>query len=97
MKLNEFCLARSYYLSKAKRERDSLALSILRLNAFKVQEIINLIRYTYLDSLTLDLETNINRLRKLISLYIATNIKIISEYTSFMELIKGRSAFIRDL
>jgi len=60
----------------------------------KVQEIINLTRYTYLDSSTPDLETNINRLRKLISLYIATNVEIISEYTLFMKLIKGRSAFI---
>jgi hypothetical protein len=53
--------------------------------------------YTYLDSSTPDLETNIDGLRKLISLYIATNVEIISEHTSFIELIKGRSAFIRDL
>ena len=36
MKLDEFCLARSCYLSKAKRERDSLAyrldLLITRIN-----------------------------------------------------------------
>jgi hypothetical protein len=48
----------------------------------------------YLDGLTLDLETNINGLRKLISLYIAINVKIILEYTLFIELIKGRGAFI---
>ncbi len=72
-------------------------LSTLRLNISKVQEIINLPRYTYLDSSTPDLETNINGLRKLITLYMAANVEIISEYTSFMELIKGRGAFVRDL
>jgi len=41
-------------------------LSTLRLDTSKVQEIINLAWYTYLDSSTPDLETNINRLRKLI-------------------------------
>ncbi|KAG9228013.1 hypothetical protein BJ875DRAFT_390272, partial [Amylocarpus encephaloides] len=60
-------------------------------------EIINLTRYTYLDSSTLDLETNIDRLRKLISLYLATNVEIISEYTSFIVLIKGGGAVVQDL
>jgi hypothetical protein len=63
----------------------------------KVQEIINLAQYIYLDSSTLDLETNIDRLRKLISLYIAANVKIILKHTLFIELIKGRGAFMRDL
>jgi hypothetical protein len=72
-------------------------LSTLYLDTSKVQEIIDLVRYTYLDSSTLDLETNIDKLRKLISLYIATNVEIISEYTSFMESIKGGGAFVRDL
>jgi hypothetical protein len=47
--------------------------------------------------LTPDLETNIDGLRKLISLYMAVNVEIISEYISFMELIKGGGAFMRDL
>jgi hypothetical protein len=51
----------------------------------------------YLDSSTPDLETDINRLRKLISLYMAANVEIISEYTLFIELIKDRGALIRDL
>jgi hypothetical protein len=72
-------------------------LSTLCLDMSKVQEIIDLARYTYLDSSTPDLETDINRLRKLISLYIATNIEIISEYTSFIESIKGGGTFMRDL
>jgi hypothetical protein len=61
---------------------------------FKVQEIINFARYIYLDNSTPDLETNINRLRKLISLYITINIKIISKYISFIELIENKGAFI---
>lgn len=51
-------------------------LSTLRLDASKVQEIIDLARYTYLDSSTPDLETNIDGLRKLISLYMAANIRV---------------------
>ena len=54
-------------------------------------------QYTYLDSSTPDLETNVDGLRKLISLYIATNVEVISEHTSFIELIKGGGAFVRDL
>jgi hypothetical protein len=38
--------------------------------------------------------TRINRLRKLISFYIATNVKIILKYTLFIKLIKGKGAFI---
>ena len=72
-------------------------LSTLRLDASKVQEIIDLARYTYLDGSTPDLETDIDRLRKLISLYMAANVEMISEHTSFMELIKGGGAFVRDL
>ena len=33
----------------------------------------------------------------MISLYIAVNVEIISEHTSFIELIEGRGAFVRDL
>jgi hypothetical protein len=72
-------------------------LSTLRLDTSRVQEIINLTQHTYLDNSTLDLETNIDRLRKLILLYIAANVEVISEYTSFIELIEGRGAFMRDL
>lgn len=72
-------------------------LSTLRLDASKVQEIIDLARYTYLDGSTPDLETDIDGLRKLISLYMAANVEIISEHTSFMELIEGGGAFVRDL
>jgi hypothetical protein len=50
-----------------------------------------------LDGSTPDLETDINGLRKLISLYMAANVKIISEHTLFMELIEGKVAFVRDL
>jgi hypothetical protein len=55
------------------------------------------VRYIYLDSSTLVLETKINELRKLIYLYIATNVEVVFEYTSFIDLIKGKGAFIRDL
>ena len=72
-------------------------LSTLRVDAPKVQEIIDLARYTYLDSSTPDLKTDIDGLRKLISLYMAANVEIISEHTSFMELIEGGGAFVRDL
>jgi len=48
----------------------------------------------YLDNLISDLETNIDELRKLIFLYMAINIKIISEYILFMELIKNRGIFV---
>jgi hypothetical protein len=51
----------------------------------------------YLDSSTPDLKTDINGLKKLISFYLAANIEIISEYTSFMALIEGGGAFVRDL
>jgi hypothetical protein len=50
----------------------------------------------YLNNSTLNLKTNIDRLRKLISLYIAANVEIILKYTSFIELIKGGGAFMRD-
>jgi len=43
----------------------------------------------YSDSLTRDLETEINRLRKLICLYIAANVEVVSEPTSSIDLIKG--------
>jgi hypothetical protein len=72
-------------------------LSTLRLDASKVQEVINLARYVYLDSSTPDLKTKIDRLRKLICLYIAANVEVVSEHTSFMDLIEGRGAFVRDL
>jgi hypothetical protein len=48
----------------------------------------------YLNGSTLDLKTNINKLRKLISLYIATNVEIILKHTLFIKLIKGKGAFI---
>ncbi len=44
-----------------------------------------------------DLETEIDGLRKLICLYIAANVHVISEHTSFMDLIEGGGAFMRDL
>jgi hypothetical protein len=67
------------------------------LDASKVREVINLARYVYLDGSTPDLETEIDRLRKLICLYIAANVEVVSEHTSFMDLIKGGGAFVRDL
>jgi hypothetical protein len=44
-------------------------LSTLRLDASKVQQVIDLARYAYLDSLTPDLETEIDGLRKLTCLH----------------------------
>jgi hypothetical protein len=72
-------------------------LSTLRLDALKVQVVIDLARYTYLDSSTPDLELEIDGLRKLICLYIAANVEVVSEHTSFMDLIKGGCAFVRDI
>jgi hypothetical protein len=67
------------------------------LDASKIQEVIDLARYAYLDGSTPGLETKIDGLRKLIYLYIAANVKVVSEHTSFMDLIEGRGAFVRDL
>jgi hypothetical protein len=72
-------------------------LSTLRLHESKVQEVIDLAQYAYLDSSTPDLETEIDGLRKLICFYIAANVEVVSEHTSFMDLIEGRGAFVRDL
>jgi hypothetical protein len=72
-------------------------LSTLRLDASKVQEVIDLARYAYLDDSTPDLETEIDGLRKLICFYIAANVEVVSEHTSFMDLIEGGGAFVRDL
>jgi hypothetical protein len=72
-------------------------LSTLRLDASKVQQVIDLARYAYLDSSTPDLETEIDGLRKLTCLYMAANVEVVSEHTSFMELIEGGGAFVRDL
>jgi hypothetical protein len=49
------------------------------------------------DGLTPDLETEINGLRELICLYIADNVEVVSEHTSFMNLIEDGGAFVRDL
>ncbi len=49
-----------------------------------------------MDSSIPDLETEINGLRKLICLYMAANIEVV-RHTSFMDLITGRGAFVRDL
>jgi len=72
-------------------------LSTLHLYASKVQQVIDLARYAYLDSSTPDLETEIDGLRKLTCLYMAANVEVVSEHTSFMELIEGGGAFVRDL
>ncbi|KAN0117088.1 hypothetical protein V8E51_003065, partial [Hyaloscypha variabilis] len=73
------------------------ALNTLRLDSSKAQEVVDLARYAYLDSSTPDLETKIDGLRKLICLYIAANVDLVSEHTSFMDLIEGGGAFVRDL
>ncbi|PMD40831.1 hypothetical protein L207DRAFT_459618 [Hyaloscypha variabilis F] len=72
-------------------------LSTLHLDASRVQEVIDLARYAYLDSSTPDLGTEIDELRKLICLYIAANVEVVSEHNSFMDLIEGGGAFVRDL
>ena len=73
------------------------ALRTLRLDASKVQEVVDLARYAYLDGSTPDLETEIDELRQLICLYIAANVEVVSEYASFMDLIEDGGAFVRDL
>jgi hypothetical protein len=72
-------------------------LSTLCLDASKVQEVIDLARYAYSDGLTPGLETEIDGLRKLICLYIAASVEVVSEHTSFMDLIEDGGAFVRDL
>lgn len=72
-------------------------LSTFNLDALKAQEVIDLARYAYSDGSTPDLETEIDGLRNLICLYIAANVEVVSEHTSFMDLLEDGGAFVRDL
>jgi hypothetical protein len=72
-------------------------LSMLRLDGRKVPHIVELARYGYSDDNTPDLKTGIDELRELICLYIAANAMVMSEHTTFMNLIEEGGAFVRDL
>jgi hypothetical protein len=72
-------------------------LQMLRLDAPKVEDIVELTRYTYSDEMTPDLETGINGLRELICHYIAANAKMMAKYASFTALIEDGGALTRDL
>jgi hypothetical protein len=63
----------------------------------KVQEVIGLARYAYSDSLSPDLETEIDGLRKLICFCIAANVEIVLEHNSFMGLIEDDALLCRIL
>jgi hypothetical protein len=72
-------------------------LNTLCLDTSKVQDPVDLAQYAYSDSRTPDLETEIDRLRKLIYPYIAAKVEVVSEHTSFIDLIEVGDAFVRDL
>ena len=73
------------------------ALITLRLDSSKGQEVVDFLRYAYLDTSTPDLEPEIDGLRDLICLYTAANINLLMENSSFIDLIEGGGAFVRDL
>lgn len=72
-------------------------LQMLRLNAQRVQDIVELTRYTYSDEMTPDLENGIDGLRDLICHYLAANAKMMAQYASFTALLEDGGALTRDL
>jgi len=72
-------------------------LSMLQLDEPKVIHIIKLVRYSYSDENTPDLNTGIDGLRNLICQYAAANAEVISEHPQFIKMIEEGGAFIRDL
>ncbi|RFU28918.1 hypothetical protein B7463_g7437, partial [Scytalidium lignicola] len=72
-------------------------LGMLRLDASKVQHMVDLVQYVYSDGSTVDLAKGIDDLRLLICLYIADNSQLTSENEGFTTLLEEGGAFPRDL
>jgi len=72
-------------------------LRMLRLDVQRIQDIVELTRYTYSDETTPDLENGNDGLRELICHYIAANAKMMATHASFMALLEDGGALPRDL
>src|SRR4051812_25122633 len=72
-------------------------LSMLRLDAPKVQYIVELARYTYSDERTPDLDNGIDKLRELVCQYIVANSDVTTEDAMFMALVEEGGPLVRDL
>jgi hypothetical protein len=71
-------------------------LSMLRLDESKIQDVVDLVRYVYLEERTPDLENGIDGLRELICQYILAN-TLISGHATFTDLVEEGGPFVRDL
>jgi hypothetical protein len=72
-------------------------LTMIRLDLPKLDQIIDFVRYTYLNKRTPDLENKMNELRELIYLYLAAYTKLTTRHTTFMALMEEGGPFARDL
>ena len=63
-------------------------LSVLRLDASNVQNLVDLTRYTYSDGRTPDSKYRVDKLRGMICYYIAANSGVTSEHATFVVLLK---------
>lgn len=65
----------------------------IRLDLPKLDQIIDFVRYTYLNKRIPDLENEMDKLRELIYLYLVAYIKLTTKYTAFIA-VKKRNALI---
>lgn len=70
---------------------------MLRLDALKVQYIVDLARYTYTDERTPDLDNGIDKLRELVCQYVVANSDVMTEDAMFMALVEEGGPLVRDL
>ncbi|KAF8852211.1 hypothetical protein BDZ45DRAFT_807699 [Acephala macrosclerotiorum] len=73
------------------------ALAALYLDASSVQDLVELVRYAYLDEQTLELEHGTDQLRGLICHYIAANSGVTAEHAAFTDLLKEEGALASDV
>ncbi|MCJ1429633.1 hypothetical protein MMC29_007548 [Sticta canariensis] len=70
-------------------------LAIYTINPADIRAIIELIRYTFSDDNTLDLDNHVEDLRELVIAYIASEIKIIGKCGQFLALLEEGGAFVK--
>lgn len=70
-------------------------LAIYRINPDDISAIIELIRYTFSDENTLELENHVDDLRELVTAYVNSEIKIIGNCEQFLVLLEEGGAFVK--
>ncbi|CZR51231.1 uncharacterized protein PAC_01106 [Phialocephala subalpina] len=73
------------------------ALAAFHLDISNVQNLVELVRYAYLDEQTLELEHGTDQLRGLICHYIAANARVTAECAAFTDLLKEEGALASDV